>query len=900
MKAKTKITILLVFCAIGLKAQDTIPDAASILQPDTTFLIADSTLLIADTIPLQIPVRLSSDAPEEPIEYGARDSMVWNLEDRKIFLYGATTVKYTSISLAAGFSEFDWSSNLVHATGIADSTGRMTEKPKFSDGSNEFEAREMRYNYLTHKGTILQASTIQNNLYVIGEKAKFFSAGGDTTKSDIIYNQNAIFTTCDQEVPHFGVRSNKQKVIPNKLAVIGPSHIEVMGVPTPLWLPFGFFPLKSGKQTGLLFPRNYENSDAWGFGLRNIGWYFPISDNFNLQVTGDVYLKGSYRLRTVGSYAKRYKYRGNFTLEYGNLRTEDALATPFRTETFSVQLAHNQDSKAHPSRSIGGSINLQTNNAQSVNYNDVDAVLNTVLRSNFTYNERFPGKPYNLSVGFQHTQNTQTRKMTINFPTFNFQTQTIYPFKRKGAPSQQRWYEKFAITYRGEAKAELQTTDTTLFRAETLEDIQYGARHKVGTNASFKFFKYFNFTPRANYDEVWFLETSQKTFDPSIVVLYDTIVVEGETQIIPRDTIYGTVLDSTVFGFKPLRKFDAGFNVDTKLFGTVLFRKGPLRGLRHTMTPSIGFNFSPDYTNPTWGYFKSVQQDVRFPDSLVDYTIFGEGLYAGDRPSATGRQMALTYGIGNFFEAKMFSKRDSTTKNVRIIRSLGINGNYNFAADSLRFSPISINANTALFKDVVSVLFNSSWDPYEVDAKNRRIDRFVWDTRGRPLRFVDARLSLSTSLTVKTIRGWFDREKGKTPIIQAGPAPVASNGFWELLDRFNIRYNLVIQGRGLTDKDTIFLATNTITFNGSVPLTPNWDVQVGSMGYDFVRKDFTYPSLSVARDLHCWEMGVSWQPTRSTYAFFIRVDPGSVFDFINLPYQKGNQDTIFSGGFGGF
>lgn len=342
--------------------------------------------------------------------------------------------------------------------------------------------------------------------------------------------------------------------------------------------------------------------------------------------------------------------------------------------------------------------------------------------------------------------------------------------------------------------------------------------------------------------------------------------------------------------------------MDTKLFGTLLFKKGFLRGLRHTMTPTVGFNFTPDYTNPRWGYFKTVEQDIRDPEDLLQYTVFGEGLYASDRPSATGQQMALTYGLSNFFEAKTFSRRDSTFKNSRILRRLDLNGNYNFAADSLHFSPVSVTANTALFKDLISILFNAAWDPYEVNDRGQRINQFVWDTRKTPLRFVDARVSLSTALTVRTMRGWFDKEKPAAagPLGRPQAPAVAGQGFWEILDRFNIRYNLVLQGRGLVEKDTFFIATHTVTFNGSIPLSPLWDLQVGSMGYDFARKDLTYPSLSLSRDLHCWEMGISWQPTRSSYAFFLRVDPGSVFDFLNIPYQKGNQDGIFSGGFGGF
>lgn len=843
-----------------------------------------------DTIPL---VRFSADSLEAPIEYSSRDSMLYDFSNQKIILWGGAVVKYTDITLEADYVEFDWNTNTVRATGWPDSTGKIAGNPNFISGDQQFGAKELKYNFKEGKGVIKEASTIQNDLFVLGEQAKFFRSA-DTTGNDVIYNQNAIFTTCDHPQPHFGVRSRKQKVIPDKLVVVGPSNLEIMGVPTPLWLPFGFFPVSKGKQTGLLFPRDYEYSPNWGYGLRSVGWYFPVNDYLNLQLTSDIYVKGSFRVRAVGDYTKRYKYRGNFTLEYSNLRNESATTgSYFRESGFRFVVAHNQDGKAHPTRTLGGNINIQTNDAQRRNYNDLNSVQTGQLTSNFNYRQSFPGKPFNYAIGLNHSQNTQTRQMTINFPTVNFQTQTLYPFKRKaGAGGPQRWYEQFALTYRGEAKAQVETTDTTLLRPETLEAIQYGARHDATFNASFKLFKYFNFNPSANYEEIWYFETNRKIFDPTVVIEFDTITTpDGELQIIGVDTTFGTVTDTTVWGFKPLRKFTTGASIDTKLFGTVLFSKGPLRGLRHVMTPRVGFSYAPDYSQAPWDYFDSVRVDTRFPDSLISYGIFNTGLYRGEQPSEGSRQMLLTYSLSNFFEAKWFSQRDSTTKNLRIIKRFDLSGNYNFAAPQFKFSPINLTINATALRGYTTILFTAGFDPYDVDAEGRRIPVLIYDSKKRLLRFQDARLSVSSLFTGKDIHKLVSGEKAKT---QPG-------SIWEIAEGFGIRHNLVLEGRPAVEGDTLLISSNSLNLNGSFPITPNWRISIDNIGYDFARKNITYPSLSVSRDLHCWELGFNWQPTRGTYAFFIRVDPGSVFDFINVPYQRGNQDAIFGpGGLDGF
>ncbi len=847
-------------------------------------------------------VKLSENALDTEIDYTAQDSMIYDIQNQKVYLYGKAVVTYTTIKLEADFIEFDWTTNTVRATGLRDSIGRLRGKPIFADGEQKFQATEMRYNFVSGKGVVSEATTTQNNLYVRGEKSKFFSAQGDTTINDLVYSYNAIFTTCDHDHPHFGIRSRKQKVIPNQLVVVGPSNLEVMGVPTPLWLPFGFFPISEGKSTGLLFPRNYEYSQNWGFGLQNVGWYFPLGDYVNLQLTGDIYLKGTYRLRAITNYTKRYKYRGSARFEYHSLRNENAIGNYQRSSSFILRLQHNQDSKAHPSRTIGGSINIQTNNALSNNYNDPNSVLNTDLNSNFSWRESFPNRDFNMSLAFRHSQNNQSGGITIDFPTYNFQTQTLYPFKnRKGGGADPKFYEKIAFTYRGEAKATVTTTDSTLFTQQTLEDIQFGARHNITSNASFKLLKYFNVNPSVNYDEVWFFKTLQKEFDPTIEVITETQTDPdtGESIEVPVDTIFGEVIDSLTFGWSPLRKFNTSLNVDTKLFGTLLFKKGPLRGLRHIMTPRVGLSFTPDYTNPRFGYFKEVQQSLEDPDDLLEYNIFNTGLYRSDAPSAAGQQFLLTYGLSNIFEAKLYNKRDSTERNVRLLRRLDINGSYNFAADSMQWSDISLASNANFFNNIVNVVFNAGFSPYEVDEQGDKINQLVWDSRRRLARFDNARLSITTSLTVQRIQELIQgigKDENAIPPPKSGPKKAqgpTGDTFSSLFENFNIRHNLVFTA----DVDTAFISANVISFSGRIPLSPKWDINVTSFGYDFSRQQITYPAFSISRDLHCWEMAIGWQPERGTYSFSLRVDQGSMLDFLKIPYQKGNQDIP---GFSGF
>ncbi|MEY3367656.1 MAG: hypothetical protein RI973_811 [Bacteroidota bacterium] len=843
-------------------------------------------------------VKISPDALDEQVDYQSKDSMYFDIRNKKIHMYEEAQVLYQEMTIKAAYIQINWKDNLMEASG-RQALNQLIGKPSFVQGEQNFTAANIKYNFKTYKGVYSNAQSMQQGLNVVGEKGKFIGAGQDSTKPNIIYNKNAIFSTCELEHPHFGIRSSKQKIVQDKVAVVGPCNLVIGDVPTPLWFPFGFFPLKTGKRTGLIFPQNYEYSEAWGFGLENMGWYFPMGEHWDLSLTGDVYLKGTFRVHARSNYRQRYKYSGSANVSMAYLRTE-VNGMPNFKPSFIVNWSHNQDTKAHPYRTFGGSINLQTSDYQRSNQTDAASRFQNSLNSNMSFRQRFD-QPFDFSLSFNHSQNTSTRDVNISFPTFNFQTQNLFPFKRKVKTGGERWYERVQMRYTSEFRNQFTAKDSTLFTRQTLEDAKFGARHNVNASTSFTLLKYFTFSPSANYKEVWYFKSLEKELDSTIII--DTNIVvspDGETQITYDTLQNGKVVDIENVGFKPFREYNAGISMSTKVFGTLLFKRGTLRGLRHVITPTFGFNFSPDYTNPDWGYFKTVRKDLS-SDELIRYNIFENNRLSGfGTPSSSGRQMNLSYGFGNLFEAKIFSKRDSTLKNIKLFNGINVAGNYNFAADSLNWSQVNIGGNTNLFNGISSFRFSVVLDPYDINRKSgARINQFYLDTHGKLLRLAGWNSTITTNITVARLRDLIngvntDQQVANRPSGEdqsAGGSEPAQEDFLSLLENFSISHNFTVQQRYDTkaQKDTITISTHSIASQGTIKLTQNWYITVGNFGYDFTSRRITYPDFSFSRDLHCWEMGVSWQPYFSTYSFYIRVKPGKL-DFINIPYRKGIQD----------
>lgn len=849
-------------------------------QKDTAIVPKKDSVFVSYT-----EFKLSKDSLDAEVDCSALDTMWYELKAKRIHLLKNAEIKYKTIDLKADYIVFDWNTNLLFAQGRPDSSGTLAGKPEFADGDQKFKSKELKYNFKTKKGIIYEVTTKENDLYVLGSKAKFINNADTIKKDNYVYNENAIITTCDAPIPHYGIFSKAQKVIPNKLAVIGPSVLMIGDVPTPLVLPFAFFPLSRGQRAGLILPRDYENSETWGFGVRDIGYYFPLSQYMDLRLTGDIYFRGSWALNSQVRYVKRYKYNGNFNLAYSDRRNEIPASTAIQSnKSYSIRWSHNQDPKAHPSIQFGGNLNIESNNFQRTNYNDAQSVLTNSLSSNLNFTKRFLGTSSQLTASLSHSQNTNTRDVVINFPVLGFQTGSIYPFKRKeAAVGKESWYEKIYFTYDASARNELKTKDTTLFTSQSLKDLRYGIRQSISTSYNTNVLKYFNISPSIRYEETWSFDHVEKTFDPSLII--DTVIIKnsaGDTIDKQFNTTYGKIVSNRVNGFLPYRTVSASLSLNTQIFGTIQMKKGWLRGLRHVIKPNISMNYSPAYNTNT-RYFKTVDSDSR-PDynKPQRYSVFESSIFGG--PPDAGQALSLNYGISNIFEGKYYSKRDSTLKKFKIFDNISLTGNYNFAADSLKWSRINYSGTARFFKGLTTLTISGSWDPYDKDKTGKTINTFYYKSKGKLLRFISASFRFNTSLTMKQIFEHTPKpgEPAKLPVAKSAMQELFENMF--LQHTFNVTIYPGFKG------DTTVISEHNIDLNGSIPISKGWRVDVGRIGYDLKSKKLTYPDFGFYRDLHCWEMGMNWQPDRGTYSFYLRVKPSSL-DFINVPYRKSLQDA---------
>ena len=920
------------------------------------------TLLPADSIlPIMGSFPISSDTLDDIVDYGAKDSIRFDNVNQLIYLYGKAFINYQTSKIEADIIKVDLENNTAEAIPLPDSlkqddpldevgfeeeeepveeeppeTDDLSDfpeldtldqddpfgprerrvvnqpepemvddgRPFIDDGNSQFRANRILYNFKTGKGIIYDVVTQEGSMVVHGSRTKYISKGQDSTSQDYIYSTDVLLTTCDAPHPHYGIRSKKQKIIPEKQVIVGPSNLEIAGVPTPLFLPFGFFPISSGAQNGLIFPRDYEYSAEWGFGLKDIGYYFPINDYMDLELTGDIYWRGSWGLRARSSYRKRYKYNGNFNLGFSNRITRDVVDPETgevgkrSNKSFSINWSHSQDSRARPNQTFSASVSMQTNGFDQVNYNDARRVLNNQYSSNVSFRNTFAGSPFSMSGSIRHSQNTSTKDMQFTLPDIQLKMNRIFPFKSNKRIGKEKFYERISLQYSGKFLNRIKTKDSLLFEQPLFDNAEFGANHNLNSNASFRILKYFNITPSVNYEESWYFKTIQKRFDPNFEFTVDTIWNQDSSDYtVDIDTLtYGSVLNDTLDQFKPLREFRAGISLSTQIFGT--WQKNPvkdgwLRGVRHVIKPSVSFNFSPDYTDPSFGYVDYVQTDIRDPEDLLLYSVFEGALFGS--PPLSGRQMALSYSISNLIEAKVRTKRDTVDRKIKLFNNISINGSYNFVADSLKWSRISMSGNTTLFGGISRLQFSAMWDPYDVSETGRRINTLYIDSKKKPLRFEGASFRLSSSLSIDNFREWFSgepvntRSRGRNTTKKTDELESVT----DILKSFRINHDLVMLWDDVNGKKEFQVRTNSLNTRGNIPLSPKWSLSVGNIGYDFTSKRITYPYLGFTRDLHCWDMGFNWAPQRGTYSFYIRVRQQPL-NVIKIPYQKNNQDSGFT------
>ncbi len=831
--------------------------------------------LRTDTTP---DIAIAEGALDAEIRYGCKgmdDSIVVHYAREEIILEGEAYLEYKDMKLEAARIEIHSDSQLLYAQGRYDSTGRYQRPPVFSSGAQSFTARRLKYHLRNRRGIIYDAITKYEKLYIRSSKTKFLLAEGDSAlTNDVLYSADAIFTTCDAPHPHYGVRSTKIKIIPNRLAVIGASRLELGQVRTPLAIPFGFFPIANFPHSGLIFPRDYTYDRALGYGLRNVGYYFKINDYMDFTLMGDIFfnLPISYRIEGQYRYKKRYAFEGELILGYTRhyfeppRSYEKVPATALR-----IRYRHAQDPKANPFHHFNGNINIETNNYSRRNDPSAESVATTQYRSFLRYERKFPGKPYSVASELQHSQNTRTGQMTIYAPNIYFSLREIRPLKSL-RPGRQ-WYDDITLTYRARFANRLQMQDTNFTNPSLWERPVYDMVQTLRSDFSMKWLKYINVSTDVQFKEYWHFRRQE------IYNVRDTIVQAGDTII--RERIQAL----TVPRFTPFHEFRSSISMSTNLFGTWQNNRFWLRGLRHKITPSISFNYSPDYTRPEWGYVRTYDADTTIEGvQLRQYSIFLEG--ATETPRPLTPSFFIRYNIRNNFQAKYFSRRDSSVRKVTLIENLNIQGSYDLTRDSFRFSKVDFSTYATLFK-LVKVSARMRMDPYIATVENGRLvrhDRLLL-TEGRGLlRFEEAVINFNTSASIRRlydlIRG---KPSGKKSLRQKSRSDRAT--LFSMVERLQVRHRLELRFVRQLDSVQTSVA-HTVSMRGSIPITKNWRVSIGNIGYNFIDGKITYPDLRVYRDLHCWELSFAWQPFRGTYSFFLGVKQGSPLDFIKLPYNQ--------------
>lgn len=802
-----------------------------------------------DTITKTLPKPFLDDK----VDYSADDSLITDITNQKAYLYNNAIVLYQDMTLKAGFIEIDFKNNTVYAYSIKDSAGKDIQRPDFANKDGKYVAGFIAYNFETKKGKIKDVITQQDEGYIHGRDIK-----KDT--GDVYYVSHGKYTTCELEQPHFYISAEKIKVIPDDKIITGPAVLYIADIPTPLILPFGYFPNKKGRRSGILIP-SYGESANWGFFLKDGGFYFGGNEFIDLALTGDIYANGTFGATAKTNYKKRYRFDGGLDLNYSrNINGDAELPTSTVENNFFIRWNHTQDPKAHPSSRFSANVNAGSSKYNKYNGNVDGAYLQNTFLSNISYSKSFTGTPFNFAANARHNQNTITKKMDITLPELSLTMNRIYPLKNKSRVTN-KWYDKIGVSATANARNDINTYDTALFTNQTLQQMKNGVRFTVPISTSFNLFRFLTLTPTINTASNIYFESIRKRFDET-------------TNTVITDTVPGAVMAND---------FNASAGLSTRLYGDYYFRTKRLKQIRHVAIPTLSASYKPNFGEEKYGYYHSVITDTL--GTTQQYSIFQNGIYGSP---ASGRSGVVAFSLNNTVDAKKKTQSDSGAvfNKISLIDNFGFSFSYNMAVRNYNWSNINLNGRTRLFK-ILDINAVAALSPYQIDSSGQRIERFEWNN-GKIGRFTSGTVSLSTSIRSKENQGAKPvstiATQDQLDYINSHPdAYVDFNIPWSL----NIYYNVNYSRPGLPSTEK---TTQSLTFNGDLSLTKKWKVSLTS-GFDFTTKQMTLTSINVYRDLHCWEMHFNWVPFGFRQSFSIDINvKASVLKDLKLSRRKGWQD----------
>ena len=842
-------------------------------------------------------------ALDDPVAYEAKDSIVFMMGKNRAYLYGDANVDYQNISLKAEQIEMSLDSSLVYANGVPDSLGVLQGKPVFKQGDDEYESETIAYNFDTQKGFITNVSSEQDEGFVFSEEAK-------KGLNKELYMRHGRYTTCDEEHPHFYIALSRAKVYSGKSVFSGPAWLVVEDVPTPIMIPFAYFPFSKKYSSGFIMP-SYGDENTRGFYLRDGGYYFAASDRWDLKLTGEIFTKGSWGVGLESTYRTRYKYSGNFYFNYQVTKSgEENMPDYMVYKNFKIQWRHTQDSKANPNSTFSASVNFSTESYEKNNltslYNPT-AYSQSIRTSSVSYSRTFPKIGLSLSSSMNISQNMRDSTLSVVLPNLTISLQQFYPFRRKKMAGKERWYEKISVRYTGALSNSISTQEDKLLKSNLIKDWKNGMRHNIPIKASFQMLKYINIIPQFDYTERWYTNRVEQEWDV-------------RKQQVVRDTIYG---------FNRVYNYSMGMEMNTKVYG--FFKPNPkifgkkVEMIRHVFTPRVSFSYAPDFSASRYGYYKTyLKEDKDGNLSLVEYSPFQGSLYGMPQKGKTG---SITFDIGNNIEMKYHDRNDSIRK-VSIIDELGANLSYNMAAKQQPWSNLSTRLRLKWGKFTFNM--NTVWHTYayEFDENGNVVvgNRTEW-SYGRWGRFQGMSKNFSYTLNNQTWskwrkgirklfgRGGDDEEEedegdddvgdvignpsGSLETNTSQDASLDSDGYM----KFSMPWSLSLS-YGITMSEDRSKPINVknmrypykfvhnFNLNGNLKLSSGWNISVAS-GYDFTNHAISMTTVNISRDMHCFNIsGGMVFGVYTSYYVTLRANASTLTDALKYDKKSSYSSSV--------
>ena len=893
------------------KSADTVQTTIDTTQMDSLQLaIYKHNKAIDDSIRVDSIMKSKSNGIEAPVTYSADDSLVYDAKTRVAHLYGSAKMNYQNMKLSSDNVSMNLDSNLVRANGTTDSTaeGGIKGKPEFTLSGQEYTSDSMAFNIKSKRGMIKGVYTAQDDGFLTGERAKRDSSG-------VVYIQHGRYTTCDKPHPDFYIALSRAKVRPGKDVVFGPAYLVVADVPLPLAIPYGFFPFSKKYSSGFIMPSYGEENDR-GFYLRDGGYYFAISDKWDLKLLGEIYTRGSWGVSAASNYRKRYKYSGSFLFSYQNTKTGDKGLPDYISErSFKLQWNHQQDPKANPNSTLSASVNFASSSYERNNLNSMynpQTLSQSTRTSSVSWSRQFPNIGLSISTTVNLSQSMRDSTINLTLPDLNISLSRLYPFKRKKAMGKERWYEKIAMSYTGQLSNSIAGKEDRILRANFAKEWKHGFQHNIPIQANFTLFNYINLNPSFNFTDRMYTNKIMRSWD----------------------NVHSQEKRDTIAGFYNIYNWSLNLAASTKLYGFWIPNKkifgNKIQAIRHVITPQITLSYSPNFGAPRYGYYASYQYtDASGNVKLVDYSPFQEAMYGV--PGKTKTEM-ITWDVSNNIEMKIRSDKDSTGyKKLSIIDELGASMSYNAATDWHRWSDLSVRLRLKLWKNYTfSMNAQFATYAYELDANGKPFvgNHTEWGY-GRLPRFQGMSQNFSFTLTPDKIKKWFGGGKAKSGDKQKdddeGPDPNIESNMDDTMEkgkhaaqktggsiaetdadgymRFNMPWSLTF-GYGITMRENQqgtfnkkrmrypYKFSQTLNVSGNIRISDGWNINFSS-GYDFDNHAISMTTASLSRDLHCFNMSASIVLAPYTsYNFTFRCNASTLTDALKYDKRSGITQAV--------